>query len=44
MLLIILFVLLVLALAGGGWGYSNAGYVGFSPALILLVEIGRAHV
>ncbi len=38
MLLIILLVVLVLALGGGGWGHSRYGYVGWSPAgLILLV-------
>ena len=38
MLLIILLVFFVLALGGGGWGYSRYGYVGMSPAgLILLV-------
>jgi len=38
MLLIVLLVLFVLALGGGGWGHSRYGYVGWSPAgLILLV-------
>ena len=37
MLLFIILVLLVLALAGGGWGYSRYGYVGWSPAGLLLV-------
>lgn len=38
MLLIILLVLFVLALGGGGWGYTRYGYAGLSPAgLILLV-------
>jgi hypothetical protein len=38
MLFIALIVLLVLALGGGGWGYSRFGYVGFSQAgLIVLV-------
>jgi hypothetical protein len=38
MLLILLIVVLVLALGGGGWGHSRYGYVGWSPAgLILLV-------
>jgi hypothetical protein len=37
-MLIIFVVLLFLALAGGGWGHSRYGYVGWSPAgLILLV-------
>lgn len=36
--MIVLLVLLVLALGGGGLGYSHFGYVGWSPAgLILLV-------
>jgi len=40
MLMIILFVLLVLALAGGGWGHSRYGYVGWSPAgLIVLLLV-----
>lgn len=40
MLLIILGVLLILALAGGGYGHSRYGYVGWSPAgLILLVLV-----
>jgi hypothetical protein len=38
MLFMIFIVLMVLALAGGGWGHSRYGYVGWSPAgLILLV-------
>lgn len=50
MLMIILLVLLVAALAGGGWGHSRYGYVGWSPAgiliLILLVMLltGRLHL
>jgi hypothetical protein len=50
MLTIFLIVLLVLALGGGGWGYSRYGYVGWSPAgLILLVLLvlwfaGGLHV
>ena len=40
MLMIILFVLLLVALAGGGWGHSRYGYVGWSPAgLIVLVLV-----
>lgn len=40
MLTIILIVLLVLALGGGGIGYSRFGAVGMSPAgLILLVLV-----
>ncbi len=37
MLTIILVVLLVLALAGGGWGHSRAGLVGWSPAGLILL-------
>ena len=37
MLLIILIVFLVLAVGGGGWGYSRYGYTGMSPAGIILV-------
>jgi hypothetical protein len=38
MLFIALVVLLVVALGGGGWGHSRYGYVGWSPAgLIVLV-------
>jgi hypothetical protein len=41
MLLVFLVVLMVLALGGGGWGHSRYGYVGWSPAgLILLVVLG----
>jgi hypothetical protein len=39
MLTIILIVLLVLALGGGGWGYSRWGAAGMSPAGVLLVVI-----
>lgn len=39
-MLTILLVLLVLALLGGGLGYSRFGYAGMSPAgLILLVVL-----
>ena len=37
MLTIILIILLVAALAGGGWGHSRFGYAGWSPAGILIV-------
>jgi Protein of unknown function (DUF3309) len=37
MLFIILVVLLVLALGGGGWGHSRYGYVGWSPAGLIVV-------
>lgn len=36
-MLTILFILLVLALVGGGLGYSRFGYAGWSPAGILVV-------
>jgi hypothetical protein len=36
MLFMILIALLVISLAGGGWGYSRYGYVGWSPAGIIL--------
>jgi hypothetical protein len=37
MLFMIIVVLLVLALAGGGWGHSRYGYVGWSPAGIIVL-------
>jgi len=37
MLLILLVVLLVLALGGGGWGHSRYGYVGWSPAAVIVL-------
>jgi len=38
MLMLVLLVVFIVALAGGGWGHSRYGYVGWSPAgLILLV-------
>jgi hypothetical protein len=40
MLLIILLVLVVLAISGGGWGYSRWGYAGFSPALLVVLLVG----
>lgn len=40
MLFMILILLMVVALAGGGWGYSRYGYVGWSPAgLIVLLFV-----
>lgn len=39
MLLFILLVLLVVALAGGGWGQSRYGYAGWSPFGVLLVVL-----
>lgn len=40
MILTIIVVLLVLALVGGGFGHSRHGFVGWSPAgLILLVLV-----
>jgi Protein of unknown function (DUF3309) len=50
MLLLILIVFLCLAVGGGGWGHSRYGYVGWSPAgLILLVLVvlwftGNVHL
>jgi hypothetical protein len=37
MLTILLINLLVIALAGGGWGYGRYGSVGLSPAAIILI-------
>lgn len=39
MLLTILLVVFVLALVGGGFGHSRYGYVGWSPAGIILVVL-----
>ena len=39
MLMIILIVLLVAALAGGGFGHSRFGYAGWSPAGIIIVVL-----
>ncbi len=39
MLLTVLIVLLVLSLAGGGWGYSRFGYAGMSPVGIILLVL-----
>lgn len=36
-MLTILFILLVIALVGGGIGHSRFGYAGWSPAGILLI-------
>ena len=50
MLFMIFIVLLVLALAGGGWGHSRYGYAGWSPAgiIVLLFVVlwltGNLHV
>ncbi|APR85455.1 Hypothetical protein A7982_10804 [Minicystis rosea] len=50
MLLFLFLVLLILALGGGSWGYSRYGYVGFSPAGLLVVLLfvfwvtGNLHV
>ncbi len=39
-MLTILLILLVIAALGGGFGYSRAGYMGFSPAgLIVLILV-----
>ena len=38
LLIILLFLVFLLALGSGGWGYSRYGWVGMSPSgLILLV-------
>jgi hypothetical protein len=37
MLLMILLIVLVIALVGGGVGHSRIGYVGWSPAGIIIV-------
>ncbi len=37
MLTLILLALLVFALFGGGYGHSRYGYVGWSPAAIIVV-------
>ena len=39
MLLTVLIVLLLLSLAGGGWGHSRYGYVGWSPAGVGLLVV-----
>ena len=39
MLLYLVLALLLLSLAGGAWGQSRYGYVGWSPAGILLVVV-----
>jgi len=39
MLMIILAVLLVLALAGGGWGHSRYGYASWSPVGLIVVVL-----
>lgn len=50
MLLTILVVLLVVALAGGGWGHERYGFAGWSPAglillvLAILLLTGRVHL
>ncbi len=49
MLTIILLVVLVLALAGGGYGHSRVGYASWSPAgvialvLVVLWVTGNLH-
>jgi hypothetical protein len=40
MLLMIICVLLVMSLVGGGWGYSRYGYVGWSPAGLIVLVFG----
>ncbi len=36
-MLIFLAILLILALAGGGWGYSRYGYAAVSPLGVVMV-------
>lgn len=36
-MLLLLLILLVVALLGGGLGYSRAGYVGMSPAALIVI-------
>lgn len=43
MLTIILIVLLVMALGGGGWGYSRYGAVGFSPLAVVLLVLALLY-
>ena len=38
-MLTILFILLVLALVGGGFGHSRFGYAGWSPAGLIVVVV-----
>jgi len=39
MLLMILIVILLVSLAGGGWGHSRYGYAGWSPAGIIIAVL-----
>jgi hypothetical protein len=39
MLMLVLFLLLGVALLGGGFGHSRFGYVGWSPAGLLLLAV-----
>ena len=39
MLGIVLIVLLVIGLAGGGWGHSRYGYASWSPAGLILIVL-----
>jgi hypothetical protein len=43
MLLMILLVVLVLTLGGGGWGHSRYGYVGWSPAAVVVVVLAALY-
>lgn len=38
-MLTILFILLIVALLGGGFGHSRFGYAGWSPAGLLIVVL-----
>ena len=40
MLLMIFVVLLMVSLVGGGWGHSRYGYVGWSPAGLIVLLFG----
>ena len=50
MLTILLIVLVVMALAGGGWGHSRYGYASWSPLGLLVVVLvdmlltGNLHI
>jgi len=39
MLILVLIVVLLLAIGGGRWGHSRYGYVGWSPAGLIVLAI-----
>lgn len=39
MITILLIVLLVLALGGGAWGHSRVGFMGWSPAALIVLVL-----